>query len=70
MICVHQAFSVLSISHSIITSLAFPHRLTIFWAWQSKLQTLVGTLLLSLLFVKIGLGVRVKVNISWIIDKS
>jgi hypothetical protein len=34
------------------------------------LQTLVGTLLFRLLFVKIGLGVRVKVNIRWIIDKS
>jgi hypothetical protein len=29
MICVHQAFSVLSISHSIIASLALPHRLTL-----------------------------------------
>ena len=26
--------------------------------------------LVRLLFVKIGLGVRVKVNIGWIIDKS
>jgi hypothetical protein len=31
---------------------------------------LVGTLLVRLLFVKIGLGVRVRVNIGWIIDKS
>jgi hypothetical protein len=41
-----------------------------FWPWHSKLQTLVGTLLFRLLIVKIGLDVRVKVNISWIIDKS
>ena len=46
------------------------HKTLFFWPWHSKLQTLVGTLLFRLLFVKIGLGVRVKVNISWIIDKS
>ena len=41
-----------------------------FWPWHSKLQTLVGILLFRLLIVNIGLGVRVKVNIGWIIDKS
>ena len=40
MICVHQAFSVLSISHSIIASLAFPHRLTLSClshSWRNQL---------------------------------
>ena len=37
---------------------------------QNCRRYIVGTLLFRLLFVKIGLGVRVKVNISWIIDKS
>ena len=40
MICVHQAFSVLSISQSIIASMAFPHRLTLSClnhSWRSQL---------------------------------
>ena len=40
MICVHQAFSVLSIYYSIIASLAFPHRLTLSClnhSWRNQL---------------------------------